>query len=74
MDPRRALPGVDRVLAALSGLPHELLVACARDAIGAARERMTIDQAEGTVPVDDVITDARRQKQSSDLSTHRDPI
>ena len=27
VDPRRALPGVDQVLAALSGLPHELLVA-----------------------------------------------
>ena len=41
MDPRRALPGVDQVLAALSGLPHDLLVACARDSIAAARERVT---------------------------------
>ena len=61
MDPRRALPGVDRVLAALSGLPHELLVACARDAIAAAREPMALDQAEGAVSVDEVIADARRR-------------
>ena len=61
VDPRRALPGVDRVLAAISGLPHELLVACARDAIAAAREQMSLDQAEGAVSVDDVIADARRR-------------
>src|SRR5437763_5147855 len=61
VDPRHALPGVDRVLAALSGLPHELLVACARDAIAAARERMPLDQAEGAVSVDEVIADARHR-------------
>ena len=62
MDPRRALPGVDQVLAALSGLPHELLVACARDAIAAARERVSRgQQPEDAVPVDEVIADARRR-------------
>ena len=62
MDPRRALPGVDQVLAALSGLPHELLVACARDAIAAARERVSRgQQLDDAVPVDEVIDDARRR-------------
>ncbi len=37
MDPRRALPSVDRVLQALDGLPHDLLVAAARGAIDTAR-------------------------------------
>jgi L-seryl-tRNA(Ser) seleniumtransferase len=62
VDPRRALPGVDQVLAALSGLPHELLVACARDAIAAARERASHgQQPEDAVSVDEVIADARRR-------------
>jgi len=61
VDPRRALPGVDRVLAALSGLPHELLVACARDAIAAARDQMSLDEAAGAVSVDEVVADARRR-------------
>jgi L-seryl-tRNA(Ser) seleniumtransferase len=62
VDPRRALPGVDQVLGALSGLPHELLVACARDAIAAARERVARDeQTVDTVSVDEVIADARRR-------------
>jgi L-seryl-tRNA(Ser) seleniumtransferase len=62
VDPRRALPGVDQVLGALSGLPHELLVACARDAIAAARERVARDeQTVDTVSGDDVIADARRR-------------
>jgi L-seryl-tRNA(Ser) seleniumtransferase len=39
MDPRRALPAVDQVLAALHGLPHELLAQCAREAVDDARER-----------------------------------
>jgi L-seryl-tRNA(Ser) seleniumtransferase len=60
VDPRRALPGVDQVLAALSGLPHELLVACARDAIAAARERASHgQQPEDAVSVDEVIANAR---------------
>ena len=37
MDPRRALPSVDRVLAALDGLPHELLADAARAAVDGAR-------------------------------------
>ena len=62
MDPRRALPGVDQVLAGLSGLPHELLVACARDAIAAARERVSRgQQPDNAVSVDEVIADARRR-------------
>jgi L-seryl-tRNA(Ser) seleniumtransferase len=62
VDPRRALPGVDQVLAALSGLPHDLLVACARDSIAAARERVTRGQApEQAASVDEMIADARRR-------------
>ncbi len=62
MDPRRALPGVDQVLGALSGLPHELLVACARDAVAAARDEVSREQqTEGAVSADDVIADARRR-------------
>jgi L-seryl-tRNA(Ser) seleniumtransferase len=37
MDPRRALPSVERVLAALDGLPHELLADAARAAVADAR-------------------------------------
>jgi L-seryl-tRNA(Ser) seleniumtransferase len=58
VDPRRALPAVDRVLDALFGLPHELLVSCARDAVTRARERMDRDEA---VSADDVLADARRR-------------
>ncbi len=62
MDPRRTLPGVDQVLDALSGLPHELLAACARDAVDDARDRVTRDAAsDDEVTVDDVIADARRR-------------
>jgi L-seryl-tRNA(Ser) seleniumtransferase len=57
-DPRRALPAVDRVVAALDGLPHGLLVQCAREALDAARER-----TGGGEPVDaeQVLDDARRR-------------
>jgi L-seryl-tRNA(Ser) seleniumtransferase len=58
MDRRRALPGVDQVLAALDGLPHELLVTCARDAVAHARERTSRDER---VSADEVIADARRR-------------
>ncbi len=55
MDPRRALPSVDRVVERLSGLPHALLVDAARDAIGAAREQV----AGGAEPdTDAVVRDA----------------
>ena len=56
------MPGVDQVLDALSGLPHELLVVCARDAIATAREQMSRDgQAGEAVPFEDVVSDARRR-------------
>jgi L-seryl-tRNA(Ser) seleniumtransferase len=58
VDSRRALPGVDQVLDALKGLPHELLVSCARSAIAQARERA--ERGEH-VSADEVIADARRR-------------
>jgi L-seryl-tRNA(Ser) seleniumtransferase len=60
VDRRRELPGVDTVLAALSGLPHELLVACAREAVAHARDRVARDEGE-PLSADDVIADARRR-------------
>src|SRR5262249_36559502 len=64
VDPRRALPGVDQVLSALSGLPHELLVACAREAIEAAREQISHEGEAGeAAPFEDVVADARRRVQ-----------
>ncbi len=42
-DPRRTLPGVDRVVDALDGLPHPLLVECARAAVDHARATVTPD-------------------------------
>jgi L-seryl-tRNA(Ser) seleniumtransferase len=58
VDRRRALPGVDQVLAALQGLPHELLVTCARDAVAHAREQLTGDQQ---VSAEEIVNDARRR-------------
>jgi L-seryl-tRNA(Ser) seleniumtransferase len=56
------LPGVDQVLTALSGLPHELLVACARDAIAAAREQMSREEQPGdAVSAEAVVAAARRR-------------
>jgi len=56
MDPRRTLPSVDRVLAELDGLPHELLVDAARAAIDAARAGIATG---GDAPTEaDVIVDA----------------
>lgn len=60
MDRRRGLPGVDTVLAALWGLPHDLLVTCARDAVAHARDRVARGGSEGP-SADDVIADARRR-------------
>jgi L-seryl-tRNA(Ser) seleniumtransferase len=55
MDPRRALPPVDGVVARLSGLPHALLVEAAREALEAARAAIT----EGhEVAADHVVRDA----------------
>ena len=56
MDPRRALPSIDRVLAELTGLTPPLLTACAREAVETARDRAT--RGEVVEPAD-VIADAR---------------
>ena len=55
-DPRRQVPKVDRVVDALDGLPHPLLVECARAAVDAAR-----DAASGgaDVTLDLVVADAQ---------------
>lgn len=67
-DPRRALPGVDRVMNALEGLPNELLASCALDAVDAARARVdeghTVDEAS-------VIADARERVESTKRSLLR---
>lgn len=56
MDPRRALPPVDRILAAIDGLPHDLLADAARSAVDAARDAI----AAGATPSEaDVIADAQ---------------
>jgi L-seryl-tRNA(Ser) seleniumtransferase len=47
MDPRRALPPVDRVVARLSGLPHALLVDAAREALDVARAAIERGDAIG---------------------------
>jgi len=58
MDPRRALPSVERVLAQLAGLPHALLADAARDAVDAARSGLTVDAV--TPPTEaDVVADAQ---------------
>ena len=50
-DPRRHVPKVDRVVDALEGLPHPLLVACAREAVDAARERAAAGESVGEAAV-----------------------
>jgi L-seryl-tRNA(Ser) seleniumtransferase len=57
-DPRRALPAVDRILDSLDGLPHGLLVQCARDALDEARRRLSDGDA---VDAAGVIADARQR-------------
>ncbi len=58
MDPRRALPSVERVLRALDAtLPHALRAQCAREAVDAARERTA--GGDAAVTPDSVIEDAR---------------
>jgi L-seryl-tRNA(Ser) seleniumtransferase len=59
-DPRRSLPSVERVVAALggdtAGLPHPLVVDCAREAVATARA----EAEAGTAPsVDAVVATAR---------------
>jgi len=56
MDPRRALPRVDDVVAQLDGLPHELLVGVARHAVDDARAAV----AEGTALDPDAVVAAAR--------------
>ncbi len=51
MDPRRAVPSVDAVAGALQGLPHPLLVECARIAVDDARARA----ADGDVADHDAV-------------------
>ena len=58
MDPRRALPSVDRIVSRLTGLPHALLVDAARDAIADAR--VTIATG-GDVDEEAVVRDAARR-------------
>ena len=59
MDPRRHLPSVERVIAAVEdrrGLPHALVARAARDAVDRARRLVERGQA---VTADDVAADAR---------------
>ena len=59
-DPRRSLPAVERVIAALdpipNGLPHALVVDCARAAVASARVR--VESGEAT-SLDEVLDDTR---------------
>jgi L-seryl-tRNA(Ser) seleniumtransferase len=57
-DPRRSLPAVDRVVGALDGLPHPLLVECARAAVDAARSEAEAGRA---VDAEAVTADARER-------------
>src|SRR5450759_3045178 len=57
-DPRRALPAVDGVLDSLDGLPHGLLVQCARGALDEARRRAS----EGDEVDDGAVIDDARQR------------
>ena len=59
-DPRRALPAVERVLTDLEGLPHGLLVQCAREALDDARRRLT-EGGGATVGTAEVVADARQR-------------
>ena len=58
MDPRRALPSVDRIVSRLTGLPHALLADAAREAIADAR--VTIATG-GDVDEEAVFRDAARR-------------
>jgi L-seryl-tRNA(Ser) seleniumtransferase len=57
MDPRRTLPPVDRVLAALDGLPHDLLVDAARRAVDDARA--AIDAGDRAASEQEIVDAAR---------------
>jgi|tagenome__1003787_1003787.scaffolds.fasta_scaffold20943279_2 L-seryl-tRNA(Ser) seleniumtransferase len=58
MDPRRALPSVDRVVTRLAGLPHALLVDAAREAVADARAGIA---EGGAIDEDSVVRDATRR-------------
>lgn len=59
-DPRRTLPAVDRVVDALAGLPHPLLVECARAAVDHARATVsTRTPADPDAQLASVVADAR---------------
>ncbi|MGH9004702.1 MAG: L-seryl-tRNA(Sec) selenium transferase, partial [Acidimicrobiia bacterium] len=58
MDARRALPSVDSVILALSGLPHDLAVDVARAAVEHARAAA---EAGSAVEPEAVVADARRR-------------
>jgi len=64
-DPRRALPGVETVLASLheSGLPHALRALAARDAIDSARAAIEAGtgSAHGSPSREEVLRDARER-------------
>src|SRR6266700_894184 len=64
-DPRRALPGVETVLASLheSGLPHALRALAAREAIDSARTAIEAGtgSAHGALSRDEVLLDARER-------------
>ncbi len=55
IDPRRAIPAVERVVARLGGLPQPLLADCAREAIDAARVLVAAGEA---VTFDGIVADA----------------
>ena len=59
MDPRRALHEVDRVLAELDGLPHDLLADAARAAVDAARASVA---AGADAPSDAAVLADRQQR------------
>jgi L-seryl-tRNA(Ser) seleniumtransferase len=63
MDPRRAVPSVDRVLQAGLGLPHGLAVAVAREAVDAARAALAADP-ESEFDPEEVVEDARRRAEA----------
>jgi len=68
-DPRRQVPKVDRVVDALDGLPHPLLVECARAAVDAARD---VASDGAAVTLDIVVADAQdRVDQLRDGLLHR---
>jgi len=71
MDPRRALPAVDRVLAALDGLPHALLVDAVRSAVDDARARV---EAGGAVPDEAEVVAAARARVAAQRTRLLQPL